>query len=68
MRVLLDTNIVLDYLGANQGFTEDSDKVFDLGTVEKLSLRVKMDKSSKIKGFRESGLSGYLSTNPKEQK
>lgn len=30
MRVLLDTNIVLDYLGANQGFTEDADKVFDL--------------------------------------
>ena len=30
MRVLLDTNIVLDYLGANQGFTEDAEKVFDL--------------------------------------
>jgi hypothetical protein len=26
MRVLLDTNIVLDYLGANQGFTEDAEK------------------------------------------
>ncbi|MBR2215342.1 MAG: hypothetical protein IJ849_06245 [Selenomonadaceae bacterium] len=31
MRVLLDTNIVLDYLGGNQGFTEDADKVFELG-------------------------------------
>lgn len=30
MKVLLDTNIVLDYLGANQGFTEDAEKVFDL--------------------------------------
>ena len=30
MRVMLDTNIVLDYLGANQGFTEDAEKVFDL--------------------------------------
>ena len=30
MIVLLDTNIVLDYLGANQGFTEDAEKVFDL--------------------------------------
>lgn len=30
MRVLLDTNIVLDYLGANQGFTDDAEKVFDL--------------------------------------
>ena len=26
MRVLLDTNIVLDYLGANQGFTDDAEK------------------------------------------
>lgn len=30
MKVLLDTNIVLDYLGANQGFTEEADEVFDL--------------------------------------
>ena len=28
MRVLLDTNIVLDYLGANQGFTEEAERVF----------------------------------------
>ena len=35
MRVLLDTNIVLDYLGANQGFTEDAEKVFDLATKRK---------------------------------
>lgn len=35
MRVLLDTNIVLDYLGANQGFTEDADKVFDLASERK---------------------------------
>ena len=30
MRVLLDTNVVLDYLGANQGFTDDAEKVFTL--------------------------------------
>ena len=35
MRVLLDTNIVLDYLGANQGFTEDAEKVFDLANRRK---------------------------------
>ena len=35
MRVLLDTNIVLDYLGANQGFTEVADKVFDLAAKRK---------------------------------
>ena len=32
MKVLLDTNIVLDYLGANQGFTEEAEEVFDLAT------------------------------------
>ena len=32
MRVLLDTNIILDYLGANQGFTEDAEKIFDLAS------------------------------------
>ena len=35
MRVLLDTNIVLDYLGANKGFTEDAEKVFDLAAKRK---------------------------------
>ena len=30
MKVLLDTNVVLDYLGANSGFTDDAEKVFDL--------------------------------------
>ena len=35
MRVLLDTNIVLDYLGANQGFTEEAEKVFDLANRRK---------------------------------
>ena len=30
MRVLLDTNVVLDYLGANQGFTDDAERVFEL--------------------------------------
>ena len=34
-RVLLDTNIVLDYLDANQRFTEDAEKVFDLATKRK---------------------------------
>ena len=35
MRVLLDTNIVLDYLGANQGFTDDAEQVFDLASERK---------------------------------
>ena len=35
MRVLLDTNIVLDYLGANQGFTEEAERVFDLASKRK---------------------------------
>jgi len=35
MRVLLDTNIVLDYLGANQGFTDEAEKVFDLASRRK---------------------------------
>lgn len=35
MKVLLDTNIVLDYLGANQGFTEEAEKVFDLAAKRK---------------------------------
>lgn len=35
MKVLLDTNIVLDYLGANQGFTEDAEKVFELASERK---------------------------------
>ena len=30
MKVLLDTNVVLDYLGANQGFSEAAERVFDL--------------------------------------
>ena len=30
MRVLVDTNVVLDYLGANQGFTDAAEKVFEL--------------------------------------
>lgn len=35
MRVLLDTNIVLDYLGTNLGFTDDAKKVFDLADERK---------------------------------
>ena len=35
MRVLLDTNIVLDYLGANEGFTDDAEQVFDLASRRK---------------------------------
>ena len=30
MKVLLDTNIVLDFLGANQGFSDDAEKLFEL--------------------------------------
>lgn len=29
MKLLLDTNIILDYLGANEGFTDDAEKLFD---------------------------------------
>lgn len=32
MKVLLDTNVVLDYLGANEGFSDDAEKVFDLAS------------------------------------
>ncbi|MBR1816541.1 MAG: PIN domain-containing protein [Lachnospiraceae bacterium] len=35
MKVLLDTNVVLDYLGANQGFTEEAEDVFDLASKRK---------------------------------
>ncbi|MDO4806243.1 MAG: PIN domain-containing protein [Coriobacteriales bacterium] len=35
MRVLLDTNVVLDYLGANKGFTEEAERVFDLASRRK---------------------------------
>ena len=35
MRVLLDTNVVLDFLGANQGFTDEAEQVFDLATRRK---------------------------------
>ena len=34
MKVLIDTNVALDYLGANQNFTEDSPVEF----LEKFSL------------------------------
>lgn len=30
MRILLDTNVILDYLGANVGFADDAEAVFDL--------------------------------------
>ncbi len=45
MRVLLDTNIVLDYLGANQGFTEEAGKIFDLADERK---DIKLVSSSSI--------------------
>lgn len=35
MKVLLDTNVVLDYLGANEGFTEDAENVFLLAEQRK---------------------------------
>ena len=35
MKVLLDTNVVLDYLGANQGFTDGAEKVFELASKRK---------------------------------
>ena len=31
MRVLLDSNIVLDYLGANEGFTDEAEEVLSMG-------------------------------------
>ena len=35
MRILLDTNIILDYLGANQGFSDEAEAVFDLAEQRK---------------------------------
>ncbi|MBR0467196.1 MAG: PIN domain-containing protein [Clostridia bacterium] len=35
MKVLIDTNIVLDYLGANHGFTETAENVFNLSEKRK---------------------------------
>ena len=35
MRVFLDTNIVLDYLGANQGFSDEAEQLFDLAEERK---------------------------------
>lgn len=35
MKVLIDTNVVLDYLGANQNFTDEAEKVFDLAAKRK---------------------------------
>ena len=35
MKVLLDTNVVLDYLGANLNFTDDAEKVFELAAKRK---------------------------------
>ena len=45
MMVLLDTNIVLDYLGANQGFTEGAEKVFNVAEKRK---DIKLVSSSSI--------------------
>lgn len=36
MKVLLDTNIVLDYLGANQGFSDDAEKLFELAEKDRI--------------------------------
>ena len=33
MRILLDTNVILDYLGANKGFTDDAEAVFNIAAV-----------------------------------
>ena len=57
MRVLLDTNIVLDYLGANQGFTEDADKVFDLAAKRK---DIKLVSSSAITDILSGEGQAYL--------
>lgn len=35
MRILLDTNIILDYLGANQSFSDEAEAVFDLANERK---------------------------------
>ena len=32
MKVLLDTNVILDYLGANFGFTNDAERVFEVAS------------------------------------
>ena len=35
MRILLDTNIALDYLGANTGFEEEAERIFSLALDKK---------------------------------
>ena len=35
MKLLIDTNIVLDYLGANIGFSNDAEKIFELALTHK---------------------------------
>ena len=35
MKVLLDTNVVLDYLGANKNFTDEAEKVFNLAEIRR---------------------------------
>jgi predicted nucleic acid-binding protein len=59
MRVLLDTNIVLDYLGANQGFTEDAEKVFDLAAKRK---DIKLVSSSAITDIKDGAEETVLKT------
>ena len=36
MRLLLDTNIVLDYFGVNKGFEEDAETIFNLAVTNKV--------------------------------
>ena len=49
LRVMPDTNIVLDYLGANLGFMEGAEKVFELAEQRK---DIKLVSSSAITDIR----------------
>ena len=61
MRVLLDTNIVLDYLGANQGFSDDAEKVFDLAAKRK---DIKLVSSSAIPCYQPQEIIALFADKP----
>ena len=39
MKLLIDTNVILDYLGVNIGFANDAEKVFNL-SIEKKAIEL----------------------------
>ena len=35
MKLLIDSNVILDYLGANQGFSTEAERIFELAIQQK---------------------------------